>query len=179
MKLYVVRHGQTDWNVEGKFQGKTDICLNDTGRNQALKVRNILKDKNINLCICSPLKRAKETASNIVNDKYMIIENELLTERCLGYYEGKDRESSGYDGNLYWNYTLDLNTNGVESIKKLFSRVTQFLEDIHKKYSNKNVLIVSHGATIRALNYIINGYVDDEKFLELDVPNCSVLEYDL
>ncbi len=54
MKLYVIRHGQTDWNVAGKCQGRTDIELNSTGIEQAKKAKTQLKDHKIDLIICSP-----------------------------------------------------------------------------------------------------------------------------
>ena len=62
MKIYVVRHGQTDWNVAGKCQGRTDIELNNTGIEQAKNTKEQLKNYNIDLIICSPLKRAIKTA---------------------------------------------------------------------------------------------------------------------
>lgn len=67
MKLYVIRHGQTDWNVAGKCQGMSDIELNETGIEQAKKVKEQIKKYNINLIISSPLKRAKKTAE-IINE---------------------------------------------------------------------------------------------------------------
>lgn len=60
MKILVTRHGQTDWNVLGKLQGKTDIELNDKGRQQAKETSKIIKNENINMIITSPLKRAKK-----------------------------------------------------------------------------------------------------------------------
>ena len=59
MKLYVIRHGQTDWNLIGKIQGQTDIKLNQTGITQAEKVRDEIEKYDFCLIICSPLKRAK------------------------------------------------------------------------------------------------------------------------
>lgn len=61
MKIIVTRHGQTDWNVLGKLQGKTDIELNDRGRQQAKETSELIKNENIDIIIISPLKRAKET----------------------------------------------------------------------------------------------------------------------
>lgn len=62
MKLYIVIHGQTDWNINGIIQGQTDIELNLTGVEQANLLRNKFNELDINLIMCSPLKRAKKTA---------------------------------------------------------------------------------------------------------------------
>ena len=59
MKIYTVRHGQTEWNKKGLYQGKTDVPLNEEGKKQAMLVKEKLKDKKIDLIISSPLKRAK------------------------------------------------------------------------------------------------------------------------
>ena len=65
MKIYVVRHGQTNWNVKGKIQGKSDIELNEKGIEQAKELKELIKNYDINLIISSPLKRAKQTAEII------------------------------------------------------------------------------------------------------------------
>ena len=179
MKLYLVRHGQTDWNVARKFQGDTDIPLNQTGIEQAHMVKEKLNNINIYLCISSPLSRTLETARIICDNQIPIITNQLLIERDLGEYEGKIIEESHYDGSLYWDYKLNLNDKGVESIKDLFKRCEEFLNQIKEEYKDKNLLIVSHGATIRAIHYIISSYSEEEKFLKFDVPNCCLFEYNL
>ena len=68
MKIYVIRHGQTDWNVAGKCQGRTDIELNETGIEQAKQAKEQLKNYNIDQIICSPLKRTRKTAE-IINER--------------------------------------------------------------------------------------------------------------
>ena len=90
MKIYMTRHGETDWNKEGKMQGLTDTELNVTGINQAIETKEKLKKINFDLCISSPLKRASKTAKIIIGDKCNIIYDDLLVERCLGDYEGKN-----------------------------------------------------------------------------------------
>lgn len=179
MKLYVVRHGQTNWNKIGIYQGDTDISLNEEGKVQALLIKEKLKGKKIDLCISSPLKRAIETASIILDNKIPILTSNLIIERDLGIYEGKAVNDRGYNGKIYWDYQLNSNANGVEPIQDLFKRVTIFLDKVKKNYDNKDILIISHGATIRAINYVINGFTPDENFLKFDVGNCSLFEYDI
>ena len=72
MKVYIIRHGETDWNKDRLLQGDVDIPLNETGRKQALEVRELLKNKTIDLCVSSPLSRTYETAEIIVDNKCKI-----------------------------------------------------------------------------------------------------------
>ena len=179
MKIYTVRHGQTEWNKKGLYQGKTDVPLNEEGKKQATLVKEKLKDKKIDLIISSPLKRAKETAEIISDGKIKIITDSLIVERGLGEYEGSPVNDNGYSANFYCNYKLNSDEKGVESVRNLLDRAQLFLDKIKQEYDNKNILIVSHGATIRAINYVIVGYCEDEKFLDFDVRNCSLFEYDI
>ena len=88
-KLYIVRHGQTDWNVQKLLQGKTDIELNKEGIKQAKELTKVIDLDKIDICICSPLKRTRKTAELIVGDKVPIVYDELVLERGFGNYEGK------------------------------------------------------------------------------------------
>ena len=93
MKVYVIRHGQTDWNLAKKTQGKTDIELNETGIEQARKAKEEINKCNIDLIFCSPLKRARKTAEIVNEDKKCkIIYNKALEERGYGDFEGKTKD---------------------------------------------------------------------------------------
>lgn len=175
MKIILVRHGQTDWNLKKLMQGRTDIPLNETGITQALEVKEKLKHERIDICFSSPLSRTLTTAKIITN--LDIIIDERLVERGVGTLEGKD--SKIYKNNNYYDFKLNSNKYGVERVKDLFARVSSFLEDIKEKYPDKTVLIVSHGATIRAFHYIITGYDENTNFLAMKIPNCSILEYEI
>lgn len=172
MILYIVRHGKTLWNEKGLLQGQTDIDLTEFGKKQALLVKNKIEDK-VDICISSPLKRAVETAAIIYDGKVLI--DDRIIERGFGDLEGK--ELAKYNARLYWDYKLNKSDLNVESIKDLFNRCQNFIDDIKQKYSDKVVLIVSHGATVRALNYVIQGFNENDDLLKLDVPNCAVFKY--
>ena len=174
MKLYIVRHGQTDWNAKGLMQGNTDTTLNQIGRKQAERIREELKDIPIDICISSPLGRAYETASIICNDRVPLLIDKRLEERDLGEYEGKEP----YDVRFYWDYTLNSSSKGVESVQDLLQRVSSFYEELKSKYKDSNVLLVTHGAVVRALHFIITGYNEDTNFMAFDVPNCKVFTYE-
>lgn len=177
MNLYIVRHGQTDYNKMGIIQGVSDIPLNETGVRQAEKLKLTIDKLNIDLVISSPLVRTKQTATILVkNRKIKIIYDNRLLERGFGILEGKGIEE--YDAPSYWNYKLDYNIGeNVEKISQLFIRTNNFLQDIKSKYQDKNILIVSHGATIRALHFNIVGFNKNHNFLTFKVPNCSLFQY--
>lgn len=174
MKIYIVRHGKTDWNVSGLIQGKTDIPLNKIGEKQAEIAKEKIEDK-IDICFSSPLKRAIKTAQ-ILSDVTPIIDKRLV-ERNMGEFEGKP--ALNYDSKKYWDYKSNYGDNGVEPIQDLFNRVNSFINEIKEKYSDKTILIVSHGATVRALHFALTSYREDEDFLKFDVPNCAIFKYDL
>ena len=85
--IYIVRHGQTDWNLEGRYAGRIDISLNDKGIEQANIIKEELKDVKFDKVFSSPLIRAYETAQIICNNK--IIKDDRIIERCNGDLEGK------------------------------------------------------------------------------------------
>ena len=139
MKILFVRHGQTNLNNPRRMQGISDMELNDTGRKQANEIRQIIENKNIDLIIVSPLKRAVETA-NIINSNMnkKIVIDERITEMNYGTLEGelycKD----------YWNIDYDYKSINGESILDFQERIYNFIEDIKAKYRENNILIVAH-----------------------------------
>lgn len=89
MLLYIVRHGETDWNKAGKVQGRTDIPLNERGRYLAEATAEGMKDVRIDFCYTSPLIRAKETAQIILGEREIpLVEEKRIEEICFGKCEG-------------------------------------------------------------------------------------------
>lgn len=175
MKLYVVRHGQTDYNLNHLMQGITDKDINENGIEEIEGVKELLKTVQFDICITSPLIRAINSLK-IITDHDYIIDNRII-ERNLGVFETK--ESELYNKELYWDYKANSNFGGVEAIQDLFKRVEEFYNELKEKYSDKTILIVSHDAPIRALNYIIKGYDENTNFLELTINNARILEYEI
>lgn len=177
MNLYLVRHGQTDLNKKHIIQGITNAKLNDTGINQANNLKQEIDKLDIDLVISSPLVRTKETTNIILNNRNIpIIYDDRIIERYAGDLEGKRDEL--YDHLKAWNYKLntDLNAN-IEKVRDLLTRAELFLNDIKDKYPNKNILIVSHEAIIRAIHYNIIGYNANTNFKEIKIDNCCLLKY--
>ena len=176
MKVYVVRHGRTDWNDKGLTQGKSNVPINEKGIKQAMEAKDKLKNVTFDVCISSPLKRTLQTAKIITNGKCNIITSALLLERDMGDFEGKDHTL--YLKLNYWNYKENSGYNDVEPVKDLLKRTKEFIDELKMK-NYENVLIVSHAATIRAINYNIKGYDENTDFLKFKPQNGEVYEYEI
>lgn len=182
MKLYVVRHGQTDWNVAGKCQGVTDIELNSIGIEQAKIASEKLKNYKIDLIICSPLKRARKTAE-IINEitNCQVITDDRIIERNCGKIEGTTEEEwpsiVKEDIDIINNYNLNWNGQNIEPIQDVCRRVWNLLDEIQEKYKDKNVLLVSHGGACRAINAYFNGIGEGGHVQSSKIRNCEIREY--
>lgn len=171
--LYETRHGETDWNLYGKVQGKADIELNAKGIEQAKQTMDKLKEEKIDFIICSPLKRARQTAEIINSEKNIsIIFDERISERDFGEMEGMHKED--FDFQAFWNYKKNVNYEKAENIRVFFNRIFLFLEDIKKKYKDKNILLVTHGGVSIAINCCFNGIPESGACLPLCIKNCEV-----
>ncbi len=176
MEWYVIRHGQTDWNLENKVQGKADISLNTKGVEQAEKTKEKLENKKIDLIICSPLARAKETAQMINKDRNIpIIYDEQISERDFGEFEGAKQEDFDYEG--FWSYKKNQHFQSAENIKEFFYRVYSKLDKIEDKYKDKNILFVTHGGVSIAMDCYVNGMPDQDSLLNLAIGNGEVKNY--
>lgn len=175
MNVYVVRHGQTEWNAMKKMQGAADIELNEKGLLQAVKTADMLRNLSFDVIFCSPLKRAKQTAEIINNNRGLnIIFDERLKERNYGEFEGTRKISFNY--NEFWSYQKNMNYEKAENIQEFFKRIYNFLDDITSKNFN-NVLIVCHAGIEKAIECYFNGLMLDEKIGLFLPDNASVLKY--
>ena len=87
--LYIMRHGKTDWNAAHKLQGRTDVPLNDEGRRMAERAREEYRDVPFDLCFCSPLRRARETADILLRGRDgHILTDEGMRAMRFGVFEG-------------------------------------------------------------------------------------------
>ena len=177
MKLYIARHGQTDWNLKGLAQGQVDIPLNETGIHQAEALREKLRSYDFNICYCSPLQRAAKTAEIAVDGRTKIIFDDNLKERSFGTLEGTDPKTWGVD-----DFDLKLNTNkgGIEPIRELLARSKKVLERIKSENPpDAKILIVGHGTFFKALNFNIVGYDDTTDFRSFHLQNGALAEYNI
>ena len=146
MKLYLIRHGQTDWNLEGRFQGREDIELNQKGIQQATECGQAINDIPFKAVITSPLKRARKTAEIIAAEikTNKIIVDEAITERDFKKVSGmtpQEREA------FYASGEKDDKEPWDDLCKRMLSSVKKYA----RLYKNCNIVMVSHGATINAV----------------------------
>lgn len=180
ISLSVIRHGETDFNKQGKFHGITDIELNETGRKQAIEAKDKINN-DYDVIVCSPLTRARQTAE-IVNEKLgsEIIENDLLKERDFGNLEGltwEEYETKHPEEASKNNPDFQENLEKGESIKDVERRVQEFVDWL-KSTSYKNVLIVTHAGIIRVFERLINNKTKAESRND-DPDNLEIRHYEI
>lgn len=159
MELIFVRHGQTNLNKNKVYQGKINTSLNETGINEAIKVKEKLKEFKIDKAYTSPLKRAKETISIILGENNFY-EDSRIEEIDFGKWDtlpynkvhiGYEKEYNDFL-NDYESFTFP----GGESFNDFYNRCVGFLEDIIDVNSDETILIVAHGGVIRVfLSYLL------------------------
>ncbi len=179
--LYIMRHGKTDWNEQHRLQGRTDIPLNAAGIEMAKKAAVEYKDIHLDVCYCSPLTRARQTAQLVLEgrkDKVPVIIDERLIEMGFGEYEGIKDSFNIPDCNvnvLFNNPAAYVPDKGAESLDELFARTGQFINDIVKPGLNnrKDILIVGHGAMNSSIICQIRGQ-SYEHLWDEGIENCKL-----
>lgn len=157
--LYLVRHGETNWNLERRIQGSTDIPLNDTGRAQAATTGRLLANREWDAVVSSPLSRAYETASIIAGEIGLAAPTTLdtIVERHYGDAEGLD-----YD-QIAARFPNDAPVPGRESHEEVAERVVPALIDLAERYPGKSLVVVSHGGVIRSVLNAVEAEYAGEK----------------
>ena len=181
MKIYFVRHGETIWNKEKKIQGRSDIPLNEYGRELGQITADALKDIPFDIVYSSPLIRAKETAEILVQNRNLeIYEDYRLLEMSFGEGEGESLpEIHTHPEMKLYNFIHNPGEytppTGGETFEELYERCKSFIEEIiipaEKKYNT--MLIVGHGALIRGMIHYINNRPSKD-FWIITHKNCSV-----
>lgn len=166
MKLYITRHGTTQWNIERRLQGWNDSPLTKEGINRAIRLGQSLADVDFDVIYSSPQDRALSTAKLIRGNKDIpIVINKSLRELGFGTWEGMElgeiEKRYPKEYYIYRNKPELYKPLDGESFDDLFNRVESFLEELKTK-DYKNILIVTHGVTIKVLISIIKGLTLDE-----------------
>ena len=188
MKLYIIRHGETDWNVKRRFQGRADIPLNEEGRRLARITSEALKETAFTKIYTSPLKRAYETAMIIKGDRDIpVIEEPRIIEIGFGEYEGLccGKDNFNIPDPEFMNFFDKPEAyeppRGAEGIDELKARTADFLHEIvhNKNMENDTILVSTHGAALRGLLSYING-IELKDFWKGGVhKNCAVTIVDV
>lgn len=162
MRLYVTRHGQTEWNIERKMQGHLDSPLTQRGMDNARLLGSHLMDVRFSHVYSSPLGRARQTAELIVGDRPLEITlSPDIQEMGFGIWEGhcSDELSQLYPEQYdnFWNHPEKYKPlEGGESFEQFKSRVNGWLNEITLDHPDENILVVTHTCVIKELYSIIN-----------------------
>lgn len=182
MKVYVLRHGTTVWNEEGRTQGRRQNKLSESGKKLAFETAEKLKNEQIDIIYASPLMRTMQT-SNIVNRYHnaKIIRTELLTEVDQGIFSGR----------LYRKLTDEEKrlkkerhpSTKMETLEQAYKRTVEFVETILKKETRKNVMIVSHNNICSMLQLIFTNtppnFLDHDQMNMFSNADVRMFEVDL
>lgn len=147
MLLYLVRHGETDWNAQRRIQGNTDIPLNDIGRKQAARTGRLLNRRDWDAVVTSPLSRAFETGSIIAAELGLPepTTDDRLVERNYGEAEGLDFAE------MQRRFPEHAHVPGREKRSAVAARAIEGLIDIAQRHPDEAVVVVSHGGLIRSV----------------------------
>ncbi len=179
--FYLVRHGETDWNVQKKIQGQTDIPLNKNGEKQAKQLAKKFAGIKFDLAFSSDLLRAKATAEIITMERKLAVEmTKALRERTFGDLEGKNQETL-YE---YMEMLTHINheqrvkekhNDNYESDEEFIQRLFTFLRETAVAYPGKKILIGTHGGTLRML-LIHVGYLAYQQSDESGITNGGYIK---
>lgn len=193
MKLYLIRHGETEWNRAHRFQGRIDIPLNEAGRDLARITRERMPQVDYDRVYVSPLGRAIETAHLLLDGRFPSDQFRIdprVIEICFGDWEGTDIDAAGKDSshplyNCLWHpenyfpkqYDPD---SCAESFQELIDRADDFLrnEILPLEKEVGNILVVAHGALIRAV-VAAAGFLDIPNFWNNRYLNCCLTTIDI
>ncbi|MCF7861411.1 histidine phosphatase family protein [Candidatus Woesearchaeota archaeon] len=154
LKLIIVRHGETVDNARKIMQGQLHGQLNAKGINQARKVGERLKDEKIDVIYCSDLKRAVQTAGEIIryHPRTPTFYEKKLRERIYGDLEGKS-EIEYHKQKIMHSRKSEFKPSGGETFLEVKNRMVKFYNNIIKKHMGQTILVVSHGSAIASLSY--------------------------
>ena len=179
--LYIMRHGRTDWNDRHKLQCRTDIPLNAEGRRMAENAAEEYRSVPLDVCWCSPLIRARETAEILLRGRDVpILTDDRLLELSFGSYEGLENSFSIPDCpvNVIFQapekYTASV--GGAETFDELFARTGAFLREVIDPLmkEGKDVLIVGHGVmNLSIISQVRN--LPRKDFWSTGIENCKMI----
>lgn len=182
MEVYIVRHGQTVWNAEGRLQGNQDIQLNENGKAAARKLAEQLKDVDFDCVFSSPLVRAYETACIVCGNRDIpIIKDDRIREISFGDLEGV--HNSEWQQGPYRFFFTDpgkyIPPKNGESLSEVCERTKEFLEEqVEAKVKEFNrIMIVAHGAANKGMMCHIEGNSVDNYWGDGIQKNCEATKF--
>ena len=186
MLLTLIRHGQSTYNLENRFTGDTDIPLTALGKEEALQAGKKIKDIIYDVAYTSILKRAEETLQIILKEinqeQIPVIKNTALDERRYGDLQGMNKAETatkyGDSQVLIWRRSYDVRPPGGESLEDTYKRVIPYYKLEIKPWllAGKNVLVVAHGNSLRALMMYLEN-ISKEAIVKVNIPTGIPRQY--
>ena len=184
-KLYLIRHGQSTYNLENRFTGWKDVDLTDLGVSQAKEAASLLKNHSFDLAFTSDLLRAQKTLDIILSELGMdleIIKNKALNERDYGDLVSQNKEEAakkfGADQVQIWRRSFDTPPPDGESLKMTLDRTVPYFTSVIKPHliDGKNIILSAHGNSIRSIIMELFNY-NSEQILQTEIGWCEPLVY--
>ena len=184
-KLYLIRHGQSTYNLENRFTGWKDVDLTNLGISQAKEASKLLNGHHFDLAFTSNLMRAQKTLDIILNELNMnldIVKNEALNERDYGDLVSQNKEEAaekfGKDQVQIWRRSFDTPPPGGESLKMTLERTVPYFNSVIKPHlvDGKNIILSAHGNSIRSIIMELFSY-NSNQILKTEVGWCEPLIY--
>jgi 2,3-bisphosphoglycerate-dependent phosphoglycerate mutase len=186
--LVLVRHGQSQWNLENRFTGWTDVPLTETGRREAARAGELLQDIAVNRAFTSALRRAQETLTIILRilhrDDVPITRSAALNERDYGDLTGMNKDEAaarfGADQVHQWRRSWDIQPPGGESLADTAARAWPCCRDFILPHvvGGEDVIVAAHGNSLRAIVKEIEG-LTPEQVVDLEIPTGTPYVYTL
>jgi broad specificity phosphatase PhoE len=179
LHLMLVRHGETEWNVQRRYQGQSDVPLSELGRRQAELVAERLAGQAFDAVYASDLKRAWETAAFIAEKRNLKVLPELrLRELKFGILEGltfEEAEEQYPDMVAAWLEDFNNTPQGAETIDLFNARVVSLLDELKSKHDNEVVLLVGHGGSLSEILRVVLGLSRERRWF-INMENASLSE---
>ncbi|WP_455928164.1 histidine phosphatase family protein [Pseudomonas capeferrum] len=177
MQLYVVRHGETDANAEGRYQGSLDIDLNERGVLQARELRARLPSQ-IDAVVVSPLRRAQQTAAIVFADDGLELHTlDAFRERSVGVFEGLTQAEAAQRYPDLWAQNItrqwELAPTDGESVSQFVERIRKGLNELLVNHGQQVVVLVAHGVVAKAIRALVRDDFSD--FFDWQLRNGEVL----
>lgn len=187
-KLVLVRHGQSQWNLENRFTGWVDVPITPLGEEEARSAGQLLRGTRFNVAFTSALKRAQQTLDIILDElgqkNIAILKDIALNERHYGDLQGLNKAETAKkfgDAQVHiWRRSFDVAPPGGESLKDTAARTLPYFESkiMPEVKTGRNVLVVAHGNSLRAIVMKLDGLTNDQ-VMELNIGTCKPITYEI
>jgi 2,3-bisphosphoglycerate-dependent phosphoglycerate mutase len=186
--LALVRHGESQWNLENRFTGWVDVPLTETGKREAARAGELLRGTHFDVAFSSVLQRANQTLDIILEAldqrELLVIKDQALNERHYGELQGLNKAETakqyGDEQVHIWRRSYDIAPPGGESLKDTAARTLPYYDRViaPRLAAGEQVLVVAHGNSLRSIVMQLD-QLTREQVLELNIPTGVPIVYDV